>query len=332
MLEVKDAALVEVEHHKLCGEELRDLAAELRADGARGAGYEHHTAVEELLDLLGVDPGRVAPQEVFHAHLFEVAEGEFLAEKFGVFRHDLDIRNSSVPRDLHGLADELRVVALEGDNDVFHIMVVDEARQVADGAQNGDAVDQEPLIRRLLIHDAYDAIEARRAQEVSDKVLALAAGTYDERGLAVRYRAVRKLKPEALRDAEQADEEDAHEITQEDDRTRETGKEADGVEKHEQSENAGGIRERAEEARELLEAHKGPREGVHPLVIKEEQGQARIEQEVVGEACAVFGGKRSVEAQEKRDDERYRGQRRVGDAEEDVFSYVEIFKKRHKML
>ena len=73
LLDVEEVLLGVVDEHEPRRLHRRDLAAQLRADRAAGAGDEHDLAGQVGGDALQVDVDRVAPEHVLDAHLADLA-------------------------------------------------------------------------------------------------------------------------------------------------------------------------------------------------------------------------------------------------------------------
>ena len=63
---------VDVENDEALRMMVRNLPAELAADGSAAARNEHGLAVKERKDLPHIDPDGVATEEIFDRHIFEV--------------------------------------------------------------------------------------------------------------------------------------------------------------------------------------------------------------------------------------------------------------------
>jgi hypothetical protein len=73
-LDLEEVVLGVVDQHEHAGSHAGDLAAELGADGAAGAGDHHHLAAEVGADAVDVHPDRLAAQDILHLDVTHLAD------------------------------------------------------------------------------------------------------------------------------------------------------------------------------------------------------------------------------------------------------------------
>ena len=77
--DLEQVVLGVVDEHQPARADARDLAAQLAADRAAGAGHEHDLAGEVCADALELHPHRLAAEDVLDAHLAQLARDLQLA-------------------------------------------------------------------------------------------------------------------------------------------------------------------------------------------------------------------------------------------------------------
>ena len=162
-----------------------DLAAELRADGAAGARYEHGRAGDVRGDRRHVELDGLAPEDVLDLHLAELTgEVEVAGDELVDARHGLHGDACVAARVDDPLADLSRA-GRDGDDDLVRPVVAQEPREVHGRPQDADTVEAHVLLAGLVVDEPDRRVaELRALQHLADDQLARVARADDQRRLA----------------------------------------------------------------------------------------------------------------------------------------------------
>ncbi len=160
LVDVEERRLGPLEEHDATRAQRRDLAAQLGADAAAGAGDEDRSAGHQLAHRPGRDVDRLTTQQVLHAHRAHAVDGHGLVEQLVDGRERPDGR----PRGLaHGdhLAQPIAADAGHGHDDLDHLPLAHDARQLLRPAHDVDAVDLLAVLLAVVVQEG-DGLQAQR--------------------------------------------------------------------------------------------------------------------------------------------------------------------------
>ncbi len=186
-LDVEEGAFALVDEDDPLRVGARDLAAELGADRAAGAGHEHRLAREVRVDRLEVDLDRLAPEQVLNldgANLdgeIAVAGDQLVQPRQRLHRHVLVARHLDDPRTL--LARGRR----DCDQNLIGTAVAKQVRELVRRAEDTDPVQAQVLLARVVVDQADRRVaERRRAQHLAQHQLSGVTGADDDHLLTAR--------------------------------------------------------------------------------------------------------------------------------------------------
>src|SRR5690606_35759503 len=142
-----------VDHHQAAGAERGDLTAQLAADGAAGAGHHDGAAVEVPGDLREVDLHGGPSQDVLHTDLAVAADGDVAGDELREARQ----RGAAHPRPPARLGDVAAHHAgrgRHGDDDLVHLVLAVEAREVRPGSAGLDAHHAHAALAGVVVDEA----------------------------------------------------------------------------------------------------------------------------------------------------------------------------------
>ncbi len=213
-LDLEQVVLGVVEQHEPLGPHARDLAAQLGADRAAGAGDEHDPLAQVLADALDLHPHRLAPQDVLDldlAHLpHEPAAG---LQQLEHGRHRAH-RHAA----LAAGRDDLRAHRARrgGDRDqhLVGLDVVEHVAELVGGAEHLEpAVHPRALLARVVVDEADRPVaELRVAHDLAQQQPPAVAGADDQHRARVlaHARAAQRPLVDRVHDEAHAAEEDEH--------------------------------------------------------------------------------------------------------------------------
>ena len=177
--------LVAVEHHQLGGLVAVDLAAQLGADRAAGAGHEHLAALDVVGDRVDVGVELVAAQHVGEVDVAQVADADVVAQELRRGGQHLDPqvgRSSSHPQPL----DDLRGRTGNREHDRARLEPLGGRGQLVGGADDGHAVDAEVPLEGIVVQqgDRLPLLAGSRMHR-SQQLAAGLAGSDDDDPLRV---------------------------------------------------------------------------------------------------------------------------------------------------
>ena len=203
--------------------ERRELAAELRADRAAGAGDDDGAAADVVGDALEVGLDLVAAEEVGLGGLAEVADAHLAAEQLAHRRHDLHVEAGAAG--LAGeLTDERTVAGGHGHDQRLGAEALGERRDVRAVAEHPDAADREVALAGVVVEQRDGHVRAVGVEEHRpDRALATVAGTEDDRLLAVEGERPAALLEQLAGDVARAAHADERDDPRADDRAQRCG-------------------------------------------------------------------------------------------------------------
>ena len=187
-VDLDERVLGVVDEHDLLRSERGDLAAELRADGAAGAGHEDGRARDVRGDRRNVELDCLAAEDVLHLDLAELAR-----------RLRSPVISSWTPgRVLTGTPASRQALTTfwrtSPAPDGMAMMTSsgrfsdEEPRQLVGGPQHAHPVEAHVPLARVVVDESDRGVaEARRLQHLANDQLARVAGADDERLLAARH-------------------------------------------------------------------------------------------------------------------------------------------------
>ena len=183
--------LVAVEHDQLGRVEPRDLAAQLGADRAAGAGDQHPLAGEVRRDRPQVGVDHVAPEQVGDVDVADVGDrGTAGLEQLAGSRQHLDVE-PALRRSAADLPDRLGACARDRDDRSARAGLVPDLGQVARRPHHRDAANAAVPLRGVVIDQADRApLRAGVAAHGVDQLPATFAGADHQRRLGAAQGAV----------------------------------------------------------------------------------------------------------------------------------------------
>ena len=183
-LDLVDRGLGDVEQHELRRTEARDLAAELGADRAAGAGDQHHAIAEPLGEPRAVEHDRIAPEQVVELDRADRRQRRAAADQLLVGRHRQ--RLEAVRRADLGDAPAHAVRGRrQRDDHLAHAVLLRPRGQARDRPQHPHVAQQPPVLRRVVVEQA-DHAPLPAARELAGEPRAGLARADDEHRLAQR--------------------------------------------------------------------------------------------------------------------------------------------------
>ena len=255
-----EGGLVAVEQHEARRGEPVELAGELRADGATGAGDEHPLPGHVPGDRVDVGVDLVAAEEVGVGHRADVAGADLGAVELAGRREDHQPQ-AAVARQVRVDPDERRVGGGDGEQGDLGVVAGGHGRKVVAGAADGDVADAQVALGRVVVDERHRQVAAGGvAHHGGDDLLAALAGADDHDPLQLLA-----LRAEALLVEEAPDVADPGAGAQHDragdERHRERDRAADvraGQEEGDDPEDAGGHDDGRDEGGDLLERPEAP--------------------------------------------------------------------------
>ncbi len=152
LIDFEERELGALDQQQLRRPETRDLAGQLRADGAAGAGDHHRPIRQEMPDLLLVELDWLSPEQVLdldvpnprhlHLPLDDLVEARDDPELDRDLVADVDDAEDVSPRD-----------AGDRDDDLSDPHFLDQTRQVLGRPENRKAVDHAPLLGGVIVDE-----------------------------------------------------------------------------------------------------------------------------------------------------------------------------------
>ncbi len=205
-----DRRLGQVEQHELGRTVAGDVAAELGADRAAGAGDHHHAVAEPFAETRIVEDDRIAAQQVVELDRADGRERGPAADQVLVRRHRQDL-DAHVGADLRDAAAHAVRSRGQRDDHLADPVLLRPGRQARDRTQHAHAVQQPAALRGVVVDEPDDAPLAA-AGELPRQARAGFARADDEHRLAEgREGAVQAvLLPDSVGEAIAGHQEDEH--------------------------------------------------------------------------------------------------------------------------
>ncbi len=212
--DLEEVVLGVIEQHQPARTDARDLAAELGADRAAGAGDEHDAAGQVAAYAVEVHAHRLAAEHVLdpdRAHLPRQQPAARL-EQLEHRRHRAHRHAALAAGGDHARAHRSRRGG-HRDQHLVGLDVLEHARQLLRRAEHGQpAVDPRALLARIVVDEADRPVaQIRVAQDLAQQQPAAVAGTDDQHGARVAARAEsaqRALVDQVDEEARAADEDE----------------------------------------------------------------------------------------------------------------------------
>ena len=196
-LDLEQVVLGVVEQDQPRGPHARDLAAQLGADRAAGAGDHHDAPGEVAADALDLHAHRLAPQHVLDVHLAHLAQQPPAgAQQLEHGRHRPHRHAALTARADHLGAQRARR-RRDRDEDLVGLDVVEHAAELPGRPEHAHAaVDPHVLLAGVVVDEADRAIaEVRVAQDLAQQQPATVAGADDQHRARVAPRAPAAQRP-----------------------------------------------------------------------------------------------------------------------------------------
>ena len=169
----------------------RDLAAQLGADRAAGAGDHHDLAAEVGADAVELHAHRLAPEHVLDLHLAHLAHDVARAGLQQLEdRRQRAHRDAALARRAHDARAQRARRRRDRDRDLVGLGLVEDARELVGRPQDPHAVDAHAALERVVVDEA-DRVQAelRVAQDLAQHQPAAVAGADDQHAARVAARA-----------------------------------------------------------------------------------------------------------------------------------------------
>ncbi|MEJ2292310.1 MAG: hypothetical protein P8Y05_11435 [Deinococcales bacterium] len=195
-----DAVLAVAEEDELGRLEAADLAHQLRADRAAGAGDHHTLALDVAEDGVGVELDRRSPEQVADVHVADAAHVDLARQ------HLVHVRDDLVAQARRGVVDQVHhsphahaVGRRHRDEDLVDLALAHDGTDVAQRAQHGHAGDAHALLVGGIVDEA-DGVHAGLgvAEQLADGLRAGLAGPDDQHAPATGRLDVGQVAPFVL--------------------------------------------------------------------------------------------------------------------------------------
>jgi hypothetical protein len=191
-LDLEQVVLGVVDHDQPRWADAGDLAAQLSADRAAGAGDQHAAAGQVAAGRLGLHPHRLAAEHVLDAHVAHLTdELRAVLQQLEHRRHRPDWDAALAARAHHRRAQGARG-RRDRDQHLVGLDVVEHARKLGGGAEHLDpAIDPRVALAVVVVDEADRPIaEVGVAQDLAQQQPAAVAGADDQHRAGVAARAV----------------------------------------------------------------------------------------------------------------------------------------------
>ena len=181
-LDLEQVVLGVVEQDQLARADARDLAAQLGADRAAGAGDEHRAPGQIAAGELGLHPHRLAAEDVLHPHLAHLPhQAAAVLQQLEHGRHRAHGHAALAAR-AHDARAHRAGSRRDRDQHLVGRDVVEHAPQLLRAAQHlQPAVDPRVLLARVVVDEADRAeAEVGVAQDLAQQQPAAVAGAHDQ--------------------------------------------------------------------------------------------------------------------------------------------------------
>ena len=180
-LDLKEVVLGMVEQHEAPRRDACDLARELLADRAPGAGDEHDLARQVRADAIELHPHGLAPEDVLDLHLAHLLHGGRAGLQELEHRRQGAHRNAALAACAHDVRAQDAGRRRDRDRDLVGLDLLEDAPELARRAEDLDAVDPQAALRRVVVDEA-DGLQAELgvAQDLAQHEAPAVAGADDE--------------------------------------------------------------------------------------------------------------------------------------------------------
>ena len=159
----------------------RDLAAELGADRAAGAGDEHGAAAQVGAHAVDLDAHRVAAEHVLDAHLAHLPHQVHAAGQQLEGRRQRAHRDAALAAGGHDLLAQRARRGRDRDDHLVRLHAVEDRAAGCRGAEHLDARDAHALLARVVVDEAdRRAPQPGVAAQLERHLLAAVAGAHDQ--------------------------------------------------------------------------------------------------------------------------------------------------------
>ena len=170
-----------LDEHQPARPHARDLARELGADRAAGAGHEHHAPAQVGAHAVDLHAHRLAAEHVLHAHLAHLAHEVHAAGEQLEGRGQRAHRDAAVAAGGHDLLAQDARGGGDRDDHLVGLDVVEHARELVGRAEHLVAGHAHALLARVVVHEAHRRrAQARVAAQLEGHLLAAVAGAHDQ--------------------------------------------------------------------------------------------------------------------------------------------------------
>ena len=222
--DLEQVVLGVVEQDQLARAHARDLAAELGADRAAGAGHEHDPPGQVAADAVEVHPHRLAPEHVLDLDLAHLAQQPAAGlQQLEHGRHRAH-RHAALPAGGDDARAHRARRRRDRDQHLVGLDVLEHARQLLGRAEHREpAVDPRALLARVVVDEADRAVaQLGVAQDLAQQQPAAVAGADDDHRarVAARAEAAQRALVEHVDEEARAADEDEHQQPVEHDHAR----------------------------------------------------------------------------------------------------------------
>ena len=157
VLDVVGVVLVDIEDDELLRAVGRDLAAELRTDGAAAPGDEDGLAVNEVEDFLQVGGDGLAPQQVLNRDVLHLADGDVPEDELVHAGQVLQLA-AGLLADIQDVPALLGRGAGDGEEDLLHRVLLGVLQDGVPAADDGHAVNVSAPFVGVVVDDTDDLL------------------------------------------------------------------------------------------------------------------------------------------------------------------------------
>ena len=199
-LDLEEVVLGVVEQDQQARAHLRDLSRELGADRAARPGHHDHAVLQVGADAVELLAHRVAPEDVLHLHLAQLARELHAAPQELEDRRERADRDCPLATSGNDLRPQLAGRRRDRDHDLVRRVLLEQLGDLGRAAEHAQAEQSHPTLARVVVHEPDRLHTERRVQlELAHHHLASGAGADDQRlaRLALARRLRRPLDPQA---------------------------------------------------------------------------------------------------------------------------------------
>ena len=153
LLDVIGIVLVNVQDDQLPGLVLRNLPAQLAADGTAPACHHHHFAAHISHDFVYIDLNGFPAQQILYLHLLELGDGHIAVEQL-VSPGDGPELAACLLADVQNLLPHLAVGGRDGEDNLVNPVFLHRVHNPVPSPNDGNPPQKLPMAARLVIDDA----------------------------------------------------------------------------------------------------------------------------------------------------------------------------------